>query len=126
MVLSIGVNKAYCQLLTTPKTYMKSIKLLTPVVDFGTRDVTQSYVAMILLENITDKVITLTEIKKDCSCFELQHEQKSLYPNKNFNIDVVINKPTLGYFEKKVFIHFKGIKGSIPVIIKGNFIDKKL
>ncbi|WP_167343664.1 M56 family metallopeptidase [Pedobacter borealis] len=112
---AMGVKSDY-------KIYFGKLKLLIPKVEFNNLRSDKDYAGLILLANISNASLKIEKITTDCDFLELKTQSKTLIPNKNFSIDVVIRKALKGSISQKIFIYFTGQEAPIIVPVEGNFI----
>lgn len=114
--------KAYEKGMGDYKIYFGKLKLLIPKVEFNNLRSDKDYAGLILLNNISNENLKIEKITTDCDFLELKTNSKTLIPNKNFSIDVVIRNAMKGNVSQKISIYFIGQKSPIIIPVEGSFI----
>jgi hypothetical protein len=88
--------------------------------DFGDIKLNNPVTHDFIFHNKTDKNILIDNVRTTCTCTDTEWTGSAIPPGKDGKVRAIFNSHDLGYFNKKLKVYFKDIKGSTVLKIEGN------
>ncbi len=73
-------------------------------------------------KNLTDKPLTIDNVRTDCGCTASDWEEEPVKPNAQGKITVIFDATKSGYFQKKITVWIRGQKQAEKLSIEGEVL----
>ncbi|HMG13970.1 MAG TPA: DUF1573 domain-containing protein [Saprospiraceae bacterium] len=88
--------------------------------DFGDLKLNNSATHDFIFLNNSKQNIFVETVRTTCTCTDTEWTGSAVLPGKQGKVRAIFNSHDLGYFNKKLKVYFKDIKGAIILRVEGN------